>query len=219
LTLYTLVQGAWALLLGRYTGRADVIFGATVSGRPPDLAGSDQILGMFINTVPVRLRLPGDALLLPWLQELQEHQAEMREYEYTPLAQVHAWSELPRHQPFFENILVFNNHPAATSFKEQGRSMELSAFHSVSWSNVYANYPLIMVISPGAQLTIRSIYDSSRFDDGVVTQLLADFQGVFEEITADPDRRLSEIPLASYASVPAGHFGDDADHYDFNFEL
>jgi non-ribosomal peptide synthase protein (TIGR01720 family) len=225
LTLYTLVQGAWALLLGRYTGRQDVIFGATVSGRPSDLAGSEQILGMFINTVPVRLRLPGDASLLPWLKELQEHQAEMREYEYTPLAQVHAWSELPRHLPFFENILVFNNHPAATSFKEQGRSLELNAFHSVNWSNVYANYPLIMVISPGAQLTIRSVYDSSRFGDGVIRQLLAHFREVFEEITADPDRSLIEIPLARYAavhgaaSVPAGNFGDDADHYDFNFEL
>ena len=225
LTLYTLVQGAWALLVSRYTMSDDVLFGVTVSGRPADLAGSEQIIGLFINTLPARIRVPHDASLLPWLKNLQEHQAEMREFEYTPLAQIQSWSEVPRRLPLFDAIFVFNNHPAATSFKKQGRSLELNAFHSVNWSNVYANYQLILVITPGTQLAIRMIYDSTRFDRARIAQQLADFHRVLEEITADPERMLIDIPLASYADVadgggvPAAQFTDDAEHYDFNFEL
>ena len=219
LTLHTLVQGAWALLVGRYTGSDDVLFGVTVSGRPADLADNEQIIGLFINTLPVRVRLLHDTSLLSWLKNLQAHQAEMREYEYAPLAQIHSWSEVPRRLQLFESIFVFNNHPSASSFKEQGRSLELNAFHSVNWSNVYANYPLILVISPGTQLTIRMIYDSRRFDAGRITQQLADFREILEEITANAERMLIDFLSIRCDVVPAGHFRDEAEHDDFNFEL
>jgi amino acid adenylation domain-containing protein/non-ribosomal peptide synthase protein (TIGR01720 family) len=219
LTLHSLVQGAWALLLGRYTGSNDVLFGVTVSGRPADLAGSEQIIGLFINTLPVRVRLPRDASLLSWLKDLQAHQAEMREYEYAPLGQIRSWSEVPRRLQLFESIFVFNNHPSASSFKEQGRSLELNSFHSVNWSNVYANYPLILVISPGTQLTIRMIYDSRRFSTVSIAQQLADFREILEEITANAERMLIDFLPVRCDGVPAGHFTDEADHDDFNFEL
>jgi non-ribosomal peptide synthetase component F len=219
LTLHSLVQGAWALLLGRYTGSNDVLFGVTVSGRPADLAGSEQIIGLFINTLPVRVRLPRDASLLSWLKNLQAHQAEMREYEYAPLGQIRSWSEVPRRLQLFESIFVFNNHPSASSFKEQGRSLELNSFHSVNWSNVYANYPLILVISPGTQLTIRMIYDSRRFSTVSIAQQLADFREILEEITANAERMLIDFLPVRCDGVPAGHFSDEAEHDDFNFEL
>ena len=84
-TMSTLVQGAWALLLARYAGEEDVVFGATVSGRPAELAGVEETVGLFINTLPVRVRLGAEATLGEWLQGLQREQVETREYEYAPL--------------------------------------------------------------------------------------------------------------------------------------
>ncbi len=102
LTLNTLVQGAWALLLSRYSGETDVVFGATVAGRPVDLTGAEAMVGLFINTLPVRAQVPMQANLLTWLSQLQAQQAEARQYDYSPLVQVHGWSEIPRWQPLFE---------------------------------------------------------------------------------------------------------------------
>jgi hypothetical protein len=106
LTLNTLIQGAWALLLSRYSGETDVLFGATVSGRPPALAGVESMVGLFINSLPVRVHVEGSAPLLEWLQGLQDQMVEMREYEYSSLVQIQGWSEVPRGVPLFESLVV-----------------------------------------------------------------------------------------------------------------
>ncbi|MBV9789292.1 MAG: non-ribosomal peptide synthetase, partial [Chloroflexi bacterium] len=98
LTINTLVQGAWALLLNRYSGERDIVFGAATSGRPPELTGSETMIGLFINTLPVRVDTAPEAGLIPWLQQLQAHQVEMRQFEFTPLAQIQSWSSIPRGQ-------------------------------------------------------------------------------------------------------------------------
>jgi Non-ribosomal peptide synthetase modules and related proteins len=99
LTLNTLVQGAWALLLSRYSGEEDVLFGVTVSGRPAGLVGVEAMVGLFINTLPVRVQLPPQASLLPWLEQLQGQQVEREQYAYSPLAEIQGWSEVPRGVP------------------------------------------------------------------------------------------------------------------------
>ena len=98
-TLSTVVQGAWALLLGRHSGLADVVFGLTVSGRPADLQGVESMVGMFINTLPVRVRVDPGEPLVPWLRRLQAQQAELRQFEYTPLVRLHGWTGLPPGRP------------------------------------------------------------------------------------------------------------------------
>jgi NRPS condensation-like uncharacterized protein len=92
LTLNTLVQGAWALLLSRYSGERDVIFGSVVSGRPAELAGVESMIGLFINTLPVRVEAPPEAELLTWMRGLQDRQVAGRQYEYSSLAQIQEWS-------------------------------------------------------------------------------------------------------------------------------
>ena len=87
-TMNTLVQGAWALVLGRYSGQGDVVFGVTVSGRPPDLEGAEAMVGLFINTLPARVSVVEESPLLPWLKEIQARQVEMREHEQSPLVLV-----------------------------------------------------------------------------------------------------------------------------------
>ena len=99
-----MIQGAWAALLARYSGEEDVLFGLTVSGRPPDLPGVEAIVGLFINTLPARAAVPADAPLVPWLTALQERQSELQRFSHTPLADAQRWSEVPRGTPLFETI-------------------------------------------------------------------------------------------------------------------
>ncbi|MEE8585879.1 MAG: condensation domain-containing protein, partial [Acidobacteriota bacterium] len=156
-TLNTLVQGAWALLLNRHSGREDVVFGVTVSGRPPDLAGVESIIGLFINTLPLRVRMaPGDSLG-PWLKGLQQLQAKMSQFEYSPLVEVHKWSDVPGGLPLFETILVFENYPVDKSMQDSGQG------HGLGIRNVKSvektNYPLDVTALPGLEFVLRIAWD------------------------------------------------------------
>ncbi len=113
ITLNTLLQGAWGLLLRRLTGRDDLLFGGVVSGRPPAVEGIDGIVGMFINALPVRLRIDPERRLGDWLKELQIQQIDQREYEYVPFEQIQAWSEIEHGTRVFETLLVFENYPVS----------------------------------------------------------------------------------------------------------
>ncbi|MBW4457214.1 MAG: amino acid adenylation domain-containing protein [Nostoc indistinguendum CM1-VF10] len=191
LTLNTLVQGAWALLLSRYSGQEDVVFGVTVSGRPATIAGVESMVGLFINTLPVRVQVPREASLLPWLKQIQNQQVELRQYEYSPLVQVQRWSEVPDGLPLFESIVVFENYPVDASLREQGGNIEIrnvSAFEQT-------NYPLTMVAVPGSELSLQLRYDCRRFDAASITRMLGHLQTLLEGIVAHPEQRLEDLPL------------------------
>ncbi|MFF2149141.1 amino acid adenylation domain-containing protein [Kitasatospora sp. NPDC058190] len=114
LTVNTVVEGAWALLLARYGGGDDVVFGTTVSGRPAELPGVESMIGLFINTVPTRVRTPsGD--VLPWLRDLQERQSDGRRHDHLALSRIQALSELPAGEALFDSMLVFENYPVDES--------------------------------------------------------------------------------------------------------
>ncbi|MGD2115523.1 MAG: condensation domain-containing protein, partial [Acidobacteriota bacterium] len=104
-TVGTLVQAAWALVLARWAGVDDVVFGTVVSGRPTGLRDASAMVGLFINTLPVRVRIDGDERLAPWLRRLQERLVELRDHEQTPLAEVHRWSDVAAGEPLFESLL------------------------------------------------------------------------------------------------------------------
>src|SRR5262249_42635811 len=125
LTVNTLFQGAWALLLSRYSGAQDVVFGTVLSGRPPAVAGVDAMLGLFINTQPLRARVPAAGGLLPWLRSLQAEQAALRQDEHLSLQEIQAWSEVPRGRPLFESLLVFENFPVDASLRGTGGLADL----------------------------------------------------------------------------------------------
>jgi amino acid adenylation domain-containing protein len=195
LTLNTLVQGAWAVLLSRYSVQEDVVFGATVTGRPTDLAGSGSMIGLFINTLPVRVRVCSEALLLPWLQELQIKQAEARQYEYSPLVQVQGWSDVPRGLPLFESLLVFENYPARTAIQEWSGSLEI---HHVRFMSS-THYPLTVVVVPGPKLRLRIEYQCHRFDTATITRMLGHLRTLLEGIVANPAQRLADLPMLTAA--------------------
>jgi amino acid adenylation domain-containing protein/non-ribosomal peptide synthase protein (TIGR01720 family) len=190
LTLNTLLQGAWALLLGRYSGEDDVVFGAVSSGRPPELADVDRMVGLFINTLPVRVRAAGGTRILDWLHALQERQAEMRQYEFTPLSSVQEWSEVRRGHPLFETLFVFENFPLQEMVEEQARTS--LAVRGVRFEE-RTNYPLALMAVPGARLSVRLSYDSQRFDRLTLRRALSHLEALLDELVAQAGERLDAV--------------------------
>ncbi|HEU0079607.1 MAG TPA: amino acid adenylation domain-containing protein, partial [Longimicrobiaceae bacterium] len=137
----TVVQGAWALLLSRYSGEEDVVFGATVSGRPAELDGVERMVGNFINTLPLRVRVDRDATVGAFLQGVQRKAAELREHEHSPLPLVQGWSEVEPGRPLFESFLSFQNLPVLAS-AEDAAAGGLAVRDA--WSVEQANYPVAL---------------------------------------------------------------------------
>jgi amino acid adenylation domain-containing protein/non-ribosomal peptide synthase protein (TIGR01720 family) len=191
LTLNTLMQGLWALLLSRYSGEADVIFGAVVSGRPPELSGVEEMVGLFINTLPVRVQIDDSAVLVDWLQRLQAEQVEMRSYEFSPLAQVQRWSDMPAGTPLFQTILAFENYPVDSSLRNDNQGPQVST----TTLTEKANYPLVVVVIPKSEIIIKMNYEDSRLDQDTVVRMLGHLETMLEAMIADPYQPLSAIPL------------------------
>ncbi len=192
LTLNTLVQGAWSLLLSRYSGEREVLFGATVAGRPAELSGVDKMVGLFINTLPVRVRVEPQAPLLSWLRTLQENQAEQRQYEHSSLIDIQGWSEIPRGVPLFDSILVFENLPVESTFGQTESELVIRGDRSVG---AKTNYPLTVMVNPGVELTIGAIYDSGHFYADSIRQLLNHFLVLLKQFITLPQLSVEEISL------------------------
>jgi len=189
LTMNTLVQGAWALLLSHYSGGDDIVYGATVSGRPSDLPGVESLVGLLINTLPVRIQVSDEDFLLTWLKKLQNQQVGMRQYEYNPLVDVRKWSDVPTNQPLFESIVVFENFPTDFSFKQEKVDLEIRGVRSV----LRENYPLVLVVVPGSELSLQLKYDCTRFDAANITLMLKHLEKLLIDIFKQPDIRLKVL--------------------------
>ena len=182
-TLNTLVQAAWALLLSRYSGETDVVFGVIVSGRPEALPGVESMLGLFINALPLRVSLAETDTLADWLQKLQRRQLEDREYGYSSLAEIQHLSEVPAGLPLFESLLVFQNYPQRELPEpEERKSHAPSSTRAVERTS----YPLTAIAAPGEELLLRLLYDRARFDDATIMRTLDHWRTLLEAMIANP---------------------------------
>ncbi|MEM7556369.1 MAG: amino acid adenylation domain-containing protein [Cyanobacteria bacterium P01_A01_bin.84] len=194
-TLNTLIQGAFAILLSRYCNQDDIVFGATSSGRPATLTGSESMVGLFINTLPVRVQIDPQASLINWLKQLQTQQIEALQYEYSPLLEIQSWSEIPRGSTLFEHILVFENYPVDASLLQSQAGLKIEKVNSLEWTS----FPLTMLVSAANELNFKIKYDSNRFDNSTIENLLIHFQILLENIANHPDYSLIELPLLTDA--------------------
>lgn len=188
LTMNTLVQGAWALLLSHYGGQRDVVFGVVVSGRPPELADVEAIVGLFVNTLPMRVRVTPEEPLRDLLKGLQERQLEMQGYEYTPLFDIQQWSEAARGESLFESILAFENFPAAFS-SGSGKGLDVT----VEASFERTSYPITVMAAPGPPLAVRIIYDSRRAEPPAVERMLAHLLALLENMASGIEQPVSAL--------------------------
>ncbi len=191
LTINNLVQATWAILLCRYNQETDVVFGATVSGRPPSLVGIESMVGLFINTLPMRVQVSADTQVLALLKDLQAQQVECEQYSYSSLVEIQGWSDIPRGTPLFESIVVFENYPVDAALRSHNYSFDVENIHSIEQTN----YPLTVVAAPGKQLLVKISYDTSRFDDAAIARLLGHFQTLLEGIVTNPIGQISQLPL------------------------
>jgi len=189
-TLNTLLQAAWGLILSRYSGQQDVLFGVVVSGRPAELAGVDSMIGLFVNTLPVRIQVNPQSGLLLWLSDLQTRQAEALRFDYSPLSEIQKWSEGPRGVPLIESILAFEMSSLSTAVPtrmEQNVGLRIEDTHGT----LQISNPLSILIQPGRQLLLGISYDGRRFAGELIERLLADFQYLLEKFVAQPEQKLS----------------------------
>ncbi|HCF2286641.1 non-ribosomal peptide synthase/polyketide synthase [Pseudomonas aeruginosa] len=189
-TLNTLVQAAWSLLLQRYTGQDTVVFGATVAGRPAELAGIERQIGLFINTLPVVATPQPGMRLTDWLQEVQARSLALREQEHTPLFEIQRWAGLG--EALFDSLLVFENYPVAEAL-EKGSPGGVR-FGPVS-NHEQTNYPLTVALGVGDSLTLQYSYDRQAFSDAAVEQLDRHLLNLLEGFVDNAERTLVELSL------------------------
>lgn len=193
LTLNTLLQGAWAILLSRYSGESDIVFGATVAGRPPNLPGVESLVGLLINTLPVRVTVSPEMSVVKWLQELQAQQVEARQYEHTPLIQIQGWSEVPRGISLFDTLLVVENYPvdSALTASRSANGLAIASVRALEQTN----YPLTVVAEVGDELVLCLSYNPKQFAADAIARLLGHLQTLLTAIAENPGCRVNELPL------------------------
>ncbi len=187
-TLNTLLQGLWATLLSWLSGHKDVMFGATSSGRPASLRGVEQIVGLFINTIPVRAKLEDDMPLAALLHTIQNEQSQARNFDYTPLPRIQSWSSIPRPLELFQSIFVMENYPIERKDTERH---QLRIERPESYMRI--NYPLVLEVTPGDRLMLKFEFDSSCFTSDSVMKWSHLYRRLIMWTTISVDRTVTEI--------------------------
>lgn len=194
LTMSTLIQGAWALLLGRYCGADDVVFGVRVSGRPQALTGIESMVGLFINLQPRRVRICQTDLIWTYFKNLQAAVAVQGPHEHISLERIQLASGASQSLPLFESLVVFENFQAAALPLDLGAPMAVTGAHLTR-----TIYPLTLVAHPGSQLRLQLIYHRSRFTDQVIETILGDLAMMLEDIAENSDRTIESLALLEAA--------------------
>ncbi|GEC05441.1 hypothetical protein SSP24_30960 [Streptomyces spinoverrucosus] len=192
-TLGTVVQAAWGLLLGRLTGRGDVVFGTTVSGRDSEVEGIASMVGLFINTLPTRLRWSPGEPLGDLLVRLQEEQARLLDHQHLGLAEIQRLAGHAGGGELFDTLVVFENYPAETDLRDPSGSIRITgdAFHDA------VHYPLALVVKPGRRLDLRLKHHEERLDADAVRALGDRLARILEAIADDPANPAASVELLS----------------------
>jgi amino acid adenylation domain-containing protein len=191
ITLSTLANCAWGLLLSHYSGSRDVMFGTTISGREEGIDGVEDVVGMLIATLPTRLRTNGDQTVGQWLRRAQRDSLEARRHGHLGLADIHRLTSVPAAEPLFDSIVVIENYPKAEG--DQHSTLRESAMEIGAPSN----YPLALLVHPGEQLELEAVYDSSRMSEGDVERLAGHLRATLESMIDNADSPLSEVSVVS----------------------
>ncbi|MBK6016196.1 non-ribosomal peptide synthetase [Streptomyces sp. MBT53] len=194
-TLNTLVQGSWALLLSHLTGRRDVVFGTTVSGRPPAVTDVDAMVGLFINTLPVRVSCaPGDSLA-DLLTGLQDRQAALLDHHHYGLADIQRATGLPT---LFDSVVVFESYPvdrAGISAAHGEAAVTITGITPFTGSH----YPLVVTADADPHLRLALQYHHHAFDQGTVAAIATRFERVLRQLAADPELAVGRIDVLDAA--------------------
>ncbi|TJZ49607.1 amino acid adenylation domain-containing protein [Streptomyces piniterrae] len=191
LTLSTVLQTAWGLLLSRYTDQPDVVFGMTQTHRPTELDGIEDTLGLFINTLPLRMELDPDRPFADACAQVQAAQTRLRGFLASPLADVQQWSDAEPGEPLFESIMTILNVPRIANLGRRTGELEVQRGEY----RYHTNYPLAVLVIPDEEISLRIGYDPGRFDAATVERVLGHFATILETVAADLTRPVGRISL------------------------
>lgn len=184
-TVATLLQAAWAVLLSRHSGNGRPVFGVATSGRDIDLPGIDAMVGLFVTTLPLRIdtRDDGGQTLEAWLADVQRRAAAIREHEAVPLTQIVKWCGLPAGRALFESLFVMSNYPAVDAAGAEPLRIEPGDFRTVP------AYPVSLIVAPSAVLHLRLVHDRQRFDDDAIAMLAQQYADLLRSLSRGEDPR------------------------------
>ncbi len=194
LTVNTFAQAAWALVLRRLSGERDVLFGVTVAGRPVEMPEMQRTVGLFINSIALRVKLPEDdqpCSVRQWLSGLLDSNMQLREYEYLPLVTIQEHSELPKGQPLFDSLFVFENAPVEVSVLDRAQSLNATS----DSGRTHTNFPLTAVCYPGDDLGLHLSYDQRYFDETTVQGMLGEFKRLLLALVQGFHGDMADLPL------------------------
>ncbi|MFL1551428.1 non-ribosomal peptide synthetase [Pseudomonas sp. D47] len=194
LTVNTFAQAAWALVLRRLSGERDVLFGVTVAGRPVEMPEMQRTVGLFINSIALRVKLPEDdqhCSVRQWLSGLLDSNMQLREYEYLPLVTIQEHSELPKGQPLFDSLFVFENAPVEVSVLDRAQRLNATS----DSGRTHTNFPLTAVCYPGDDLGLHLSYDQRYFDETTVQGMLGEFKRLLLALVQGFHGDMADLPL------------------------
>jgi amino acid adenylation domain-containing protein len=188
LTFATIIHGAWAILLSRYSGETDVVFGVVRSNRRGTVEGADDVIGLCMNTLPMRLNVNSERMLPSWLRDVSAQWIAIRHHAHTPLVKVQGWSEVPGGHPLFASIVNFI---ADAQSRMQGAVGPARRVRMIEQTN----YPVSLSVYDGAELRLEIFFDRSRIDDDAAERMLGHLWTMLEGMATEPERKVSELPL------------------------
>ncbi|NML37861.1 amino acid adenylation domain-containing protein [Chitinophaga sp. G-6-1-13] len=197
ITESTFIQAAWGILLNRYNNTDDAVFGAVVSGRPAELKGIEEMIGLFSNTVPVRVRLSEDETVLALLKKMQQAATMGSHYHYVQLAEVQAATTLGRN--LFDHILVFENFPVTAIVKDNVERKSAAS----NWTFIAAdgfdrsNYDMTITIHPGTATELLFSYNGAVYTEQLMLQVKQHLLQIVRQMAADVDIRTGDIDILS----------------------
>jgi non-ribosomal peptide synthetase component F len=205
-TLNTVIQALWSIVSSLLSGQRYVLFGSVVSGRPSSVSGIDRSVGLFINTLPVRVQVPEDAELDAWLPALQAQQAAQRQFEFVPLVKIRAWSDVPADGPLFETLLVFENFPrdAFAAVEVPDLRVEGVQYHMTE------SHAVVLAVAPGAQLALDLKYDRRRIEPSFMRRIVAMLAAAFDLLASGNSVRVADLMRETDRAERERHRADEA---------
>jgi amino acid adenylation domain-containing protein/non-ribosomal peptide synthase protein (TIGR01720 family) len=194
-TMSTLVEAAWAATLAIYSGTGDVVFGAIASGRSAPVDRVERTVGLFINTIPVRIAVPGTEPVGAWLSQLQRQALERRDHEHAPLVDVQQVSEVPAPARLFETLIAYENYPIGNVWDEDDEGLRITG----APASENTNYPISLVVAPGDGLTFRLSFERAHVTEDAARVLLERFEAVLLGLAADAGRAVGSVTALTEA--------------------
>ncbi|MFD0698799.1 amino acid adenylation domain-containing protein [Paenibacillus sp. GCM10027628] len=192
-TLNTVFQTIWGLLLSKYCHTNDVVFGSVVSGRPSQVRGIEKMAGLFINTIPVRMAYQGDQSFGSLLAEAQRNALASEPYHFVPLYDIQ--SQGGHKQDLFDHIVIFENYPVAKELQNNVWDQTLGFAINDVQVEEQTNYPLNIVVAPGAELTIKLSYNAAVYAADWISGIEGHMKQVIAQVAADPQVLIKHIHI------------------------